>query len=490
MYLGAQGKTGGTMVKLRNVFNAKLSRIQSEANWIGIDVGPRCNGTILEDLFFSATQGTTPIALKFVAGASNADRSDVLTIRNVILTGQWSNATLFQWDGAAYTVDVHGLRLLHANIGIEVLNTAASASWYPSFLNAHNIQAEGFKTRAVWVKAGSGFKITGSDLNNLTAGDPSQGAADLAAVHFEPDLSQSYTRSVQISDTRIGGSQREGLVIDCRDVSLANVIFYTTSYSGAGNYPVIRCGANAQDVQLANIKGEEFGGAARASYLIQLDAGATRVQGVNLDCAFCQTGNILDNSGNTTNVFSNIIRRTGLPTQTHNGKWANRASVTGGQVENRAHNESTDGVATAAWVLSTSVPNAFRQGLVHNSGGSPYYIVNGGSAITIEYNDVDTSIWRNNAGAEKARLDAAGFKLLNGRAYMIGTVQVVGARDAGWTAMTGTGSKAALAAAPAGIASASYTQSELQTALNRLAAMEARLRSLDAALFAHGLIGA
>lgn len=68
--------------------------------------------------------------------------------------------------------------------------------------------------------------------------------------------------------------------------------------------------------------------------------------------------------------------------------------------------------------------------------------------------------------------------------------KVVGARDTGWAAMTGTGSKATIAAAAAGTASAAYVQAELQAALNRIAALEARLRSLDAALFAHGLIGA
>ena len=73
--------------------------------------------------------------------------------------------------------------------------------------------------------------------------------------------------------------------------------------------------------------------------------------------------------------------------------------------------------------------------------------------------------------------------------FKSGSDQVVGARNTGWTAMTGTGSKAALAAAAAGTASGTYQQSELQAALNRIAAMEARMQSLDAALITHGLIG-
>lgn len=83
-----------------------------------------------------------------------------------------------------------------------------------------------------------------------------------------------------------------------------------------------------------------------------------------------------------------------------------------------------------------------------------------------------------------------GAGAINAIGYYVNGVKVVGARDTGWTAMTGTGSKAALAAAAAGTASAAYVQAELQGALNRIAALEARLRSLDAALITHGLIGA
>ena len=76
------------------------------------------------------------------------------------------------------------------------------------------------------------------------------------------------------------------------------------------------------------------------------------------------------------------------------------------------------------------------------------------------------------------------------RGVIVGGLKIAGIRDTGWTAMTGTGSKGALAAAAAGTASGAYVQAELQGALNRIAALEARLKSYDAALIAHGLIGA
>ncbi|MDR6874794.1 hypothetical protein J2Y55_005832 [Bosea sp. BE125] len=492
MYLGAQAKTGGTMIKVRAAFNTKFSRIQSEANWIGIDIGPRCNSTTLEDCFISATQGATPVCLKFVAGASNADRSDVLAIRNIVLTGQWSDATCFEWDGAAYTVTAQSLRMLHAKYGMVVKNSAGDSSWYPSFLNAHDIEAEGFKQRAVWIQAGAGFKITGSDINNLTAGDLSQGAADLSSIQIDADIGASYTRAIQISDTRIGGTQREGLVFDARNMMLSNIIFYTTSYAGVNSYPAMRFSANAQNVQLSNIQAEEFGGAARSSYLLQLDAGAARISGNNLNAQFCNTGAILDNSGNTSNVFSNIVRTGSLiPSQSHNGVWWNRAPLPNAYLQTRSHNEDAAGTSQAGFTMSTGLANTFRQFFIHNNAGTPYSMLNGGSAVTTQYWDTDLDVWRNNAGTDKARLTLAAFNLVSAAAvYQINAVKVVGARDTGWTAMTGTGSKAALATAAAGTVSAAYVQAEAQASRDRIAALEARLRSLDAALFTHGLIGA
>lgn len=70
-----------------------------------------------------------------------------------------------------------------------------------------------------------------------------------------------------------------------------------------------------------------------------------------------------------------------------------------------------------------------------------------------------------------------------------GTIKAfVVSNSASWSAMTGTGSKATIAAAAAGTASALYTQAELQGALNRIAAMETRLKAYDDAFFASNLI--
>lgn len=92
-----------------------------------------------------------------------------------------------------------------------------------------------------------------------------------------------------------------------------------------------------------------------------------------------------------------------------------------------------------------------------------------------------------NTGAGACVVNIAGSA---SSALQINGVQVVGARSTGWFAMTGTGSKVAIAAAAAGTASAAYVQAELQGALNRIAAMEARIKAYDDVFFAAGGIGA
>lgn len=94
--------------------------------------------------------------------------------------------------------------------------------------------------------------------------------------------------------------------------------------------------------------------------------------------------------------------------------------------------------------------------------------------------------------------DVTGNWNVSGSFKVAGT-QVIGPRQTGWVADTGTGSTGTHATYTAGTTltySASYTQSELTATGTRIAAIEAALqavtqevKSLKDALFTHGLIG-
>jgi len=105
------------------------------------------------------------------------------------------------------------------------------------------------------------------------------------------------TRAVSITATRIGGSRSSGVWSDSRDLQLSNVVFYTTSYAGADAAPVMRLGAATIDAMLSNIQCEEFGGAARASYCLQIDPGATGVLATNVNARYVRRGAVNDLGG-------------------------------------------------------------------------------------------------------------------------------------------------------------------------------------------------
>ncbi len=110
---------------------------------------------------------------------------------------------------------------------------------------------------------------------------------------------------------------------------------------------------------------------------------------------------------------------------------------------------------------------------------------NSTGTITQSYNTV-----ANILGLFDTATERFGVNMTASPNIRIAGTKVVGARDTGWTAMTGSGSKGALAAAAAGTVSAGYVQAEHQSTRDRVAAVEARLKSYDDAWFTHGLIGA
>ncbi len=60
---------------------------------------------------------------------------------------------------------------------------------------------------------------------------------------------------------------------------------------------MIRLGAATNDAMLSNIQCEEFGGAARASYCLQIDAGASGVLATNVNARYVRKGAVNDLGG-------------------------------------------------------------------------------------------------------------------------------------------------------------------------------------------------
>ncbi|EDX8204060.1 phage tail protein, partial [Salmonella enterica subsp. enterica serovar Paratyphi A] len=72
--------------------------------------------------------------------------------------------------------------------------------------------------------------------------------------------------------------------------------------------------------------------------------------------------------------------------------------------------------------------------------------------------------------------------------YSVNGTKVVGARQTGWTAATGTANKGVFNADLTFTVSDTYTQSEIQAIANALIAERRRTKALEDTLRAHGLI--
>lgn len=380
MTIGSANKSGVTYaVSVQNAYLVTLRDLTFEGAEKGLLVAERTNSVRVENTVIVPNQGANPIGLHWRGGATAADRSDILYLRNVGMTGQWSNATLLLWEGFANTLDIETLRLMQAKRHFHVRVGPGSATAYPAFLNAFNIQSEGAKDWCMRIEAGQEFKIVGSDFFVQT-GASGQGNADTNCIIIDADAGATITRGVHISATRIGGCRQEALVCGARDTMVANLLVAAASQQGAAAFPALRLTGTAQDTQLVNIRAEEFGSPGNSSYLLTLDSGAQRTLAANLNAAFCQTGCVQDTSGNESNHFINLVIPGGATTLGLG--FRADGTVAGGTMTGRVVNGGTTNGTQARWELALGVANAFARAALYRTGGAQEMLHEVGSAVS------------------------------------------------------------------------------------------------------------
>ena len=290
MALNASRKTDGATVKVMNAYRCTFQNLAVEYCITGFDVGAGTNAITIRDTTIVPNQAASKYGVYWNCPVDGTTRSDALTLHNVVIECQWSNATCVMWEGFCNTMVATHLRLLHASYGMRIRNVTPSGTYYPQFLNAFDLEAEGFKVRALSIEAGACFKISGSDLNNLSGGAVGQGSADDYAVAIIADNGASYTRSIQIDNTRIGLCRQSGIYNEGWDVQLSNVVCVSTSMASIGGAPAVKLAANSRDVEISSLRGEEYGGAGKASYAVEIANGAQAIQLIAIDANYCQTG--------------------------------------------------------------------------------------------------------------------------------------------------------------------------------------------------------
>jgi hypothetical protein len=289
-------KTGGNSVSIFNTYNVRIENSLFDNMVNGVNLAGANNSATLRDVTIVDDQPNSQYGIYWHDRADGTSRSDVLTVNNVVIEGNWSHATGFLWDGAAYTVAGSSFRILHQLYGMHIMNSARSQSYYPQYLNIFDMELEGFTSRALEIDGGTDFKIVGSDVNNLlgnsTPGSPSE--PDEQAIAIFADTAYSYTRGISIVDSRIGDSRYAGLYSEASDLQLSNDIFFSTSGAGPLLSNVIQLASSSRDVLLSNIKCEEYGGLGDAAYCIEARAGAQGIIANTIDARYVRTSAIND----------------------------------------------------------------------------------------------------------------------------------------------------------------------------------------------------
>src|SRR5262249_6667025 len=90
---GNGAKTGGTNISITNVYNVLVDRVQVEYCVRCFDIGPGNNSVTLRDVIAVPNLSISDYGIYWHAPGDGSARTDLLTLDNVVINGQWSNAT-------------------------------------------------------------------------------------------------------------------------------------------------------------------------------------------------------------------------------------------------------------------------------------------------------------------------------------------------------------------------------------------------------------
>lgn len=289
--LAFSGKTGGRTLLLAYVNRVVIRDIDIESCYTGFEIYAT-NDVYLDNLIFQLVVGGAgtnfnalgpsiqkPTACYgiFWHGAADGSASAVqLTTVNVTVSCNYSGADGFIWDGNASTWNMVQTTVLNSRYGLWIKNSAAVSSNYPTFLNAVNFNTDGVSIIGVRIDGGSTFQIANSALTN-TSGSSGQGSADTLALQVNPDLGNSFTREVYLTNCRVGYALQGAALINARDVILTGCTFVSASTTPSNTYPALEIGASAQDVIVTACKTEIFGATNNWKYSIQVDTSSVRI---------------------------------------------------------------------------------------------------------------------------------------------------------------------------------------------------------------------
>ena len=250
------------------------------------------------------------------------------------------------------------------------------------------------------IETGCEFKITSSDMDMCKEN----------TVQILPDLSGSPTDCVQITNCRIGNCQKTGIVVNAKDVKIANTQMFSTSLAGRSKYPVIELGPNAIDVSISDVRAEEHIGGRLASYAVSLAAGATNIQIDNLNANYVNRAAV-ENKGAAKLMIGKLIEPgSANPAGVYDDGAASGyfAKDYPGQTRFVSKNWAT-GAVGASIGASTGSRQAYLEIAMNDNSGRPFASYRYGNAVTTAYEKIPERVFQSASGAERVRIGDAGL---------------------------------------------------------------------------------
>jgi len=301
--VSAPNRTGGYLFSEYGVSQAYLRNIYVESGWLFL-YGQNFNNVILENIngYLRATSGW----MINLYGHVGVDRSDVLTLDNVVLNNNDAGASGLLSDGTVYTVRGVSVGLLNLHTGIRTQNSqgAGLANVTQAFF-FDDLEIDGAGTGC-----GNGIEFAGGNQFHIVNSDIDVSHAGTSCTSSRP-VSMSYdaaagTEGVYIESTALHDSPMGAIYINAHDVLLTNVMMFDLQHSATID-SAVNIAPSSADVLISNSKlGHWQYTTPRVQYGVNINTGATRVSLSNNNYYNATTGNVLNSSSSVVGLGGGI----------------------------------------------------------------------------------------------------------------------------------------------------------------------------------------
>ena len=272
MTINAPNRVGGFIFDINGVSQASIHNIYY-SGW-GLALVIYANNVIFDTMNGYTNDTTTNSILlqqPITAATAYYYRTDSVVFNNFTLNAKQLGASCMAIDGPVYTVRINASALLDCQYGIIVNNTALSATYYPDFLFANDLEIDAACDGGLAINAGADFHIS----NSYFATQSCNGVSGHYPLLVNPDTGFSVTHRVVIVNSQFHDSGGQAALIGAKDVTIDNSLFFDTNHTGTGTTPAIEILSSAQNILISNsFLGQAYGDPYAPNYGIIIDSGA------------------------------------------------------------------------------------------------------------------------------------------------------------------------------------------------------------------------